>query len=141
MFKHNAKKGRLRPIYTTRLRGGGKLAKRQGSFKGEGQEQVSEEIKMVFRYCIDCPPLRVRSTISKLETTAMWMSRIFPFALRDGTSHLLPKLMIKVKFAIEWKEGVSSLSSKRSKSFYLATNFAETISMALTPIKATSQRL
>jgi hypothetical protein len=30
---------------TTRLRGDGKPVKRQGPFKGEGQEQVSEEIQ------------------------------------------------------------------------------------------------
>jgi hypothetical protein len=61
-------------------------------FKGEGQEQVSEEIKMVICYCIDCLLLRVCSPISKLETMAMWMSCIVPFATLKETSHLLPKL-------------------------------------------------
>jgi hypothetical protein len=63
----------------------------------------------VIRYCVDCLLLRVRSSISKLETMAMWMSCIVPFALLAETSHLRLKLTTKFKtFEAKWKEGVCS---------------------------------
>jgi hypothetical protein len=73
--------------FTTRLRGGGTLAKRQESFKVEGQVQVSEEIQDGLRYFSGCLLLRgfvYLPQISKKKKNflAMQLSCIDSFALK-----------------------------------------------------------